>query len=262
MPKTNERMTRKKATAKGTRTNRIAELVDDAPVVPKTNGRVTRKKVTAKITPEIVDIPQPMMRTINATICGTTSYLASNVPPGLKDTLLATQQKKPKGQSAKPTENELFSWAKYQFPVKRGRKVSMVDGIPATAIKESMVGSCRLIDGLEMTKARLLFKMKPDPRIADPIDKVSGHMLYRLRYKECRLHQRFARNKTNQAMIVAITSEYIDWWVEVFIEFFESQISSTSILYLLQIGGMACGVGAHRNEKKGTHGAYEVVSEC
>jgi hypothetical protein len=121
-------------------------------------------------------------------------------------------------------------------------------GMPATAFKMAIVGACRLFDGLDMTRAKVIFHVEgngPDQLV--PICVPKGG----------RQDRTDAVRNSNGGTDLRHRYSYFPWKATLTILYLQDQISVESVLALVSAAGIG-GVGDWRPSKNGIYGRFDI----
>lgn len=184
-----------------------------------------------------VELKAPNLRTIQVPIVGVTELIMNKWSEKAKKMMLDKQMGKPVKKTPKDPEEDYQSTIYYDD-----------DGnyaFPAGGFKTAMVDACRLIDNIAMVFARQVFH-------------VDGEWV-RI-YGEPRMREDMVRIGPGTADI-RYRAGFKDWSAVLSITFLADQITSESILNIVNLAGLG-GVGDWRpsapKSKSGTFGRFEV----
>lgn len=125
-----------------------------------------------------------------------------------------------------------------------------VPAMPAVAFKRAMVGACRHIDGLDMTRARGLFFVEGD------LLPIKG--AWRMRTDPCRVPPGTGGAEARYR------PEFPKWDIKLTVRFLANLISAECLLNLLQLAGITQGIGEMRPSAPGkdfNFGQFEIKVE-
>lgn len=201
---------------------------------------MVKAKEAAETAPIV--LPQIRLETVEIPIVGDTSLLTNAWTAEKIDAIEYTQAKK--AQRAKAARDPLAEYenAKYHLP-------DGGVGLPTAAFKRAAVEACRLIDGLPMTEAKVLFH-------------VMGGDLVRIE-GEPRMRRDMAFGSTAKKWTPVYRAEFAPWSCKIQVRYFANKISMEQIVNLFNLAGMG-GVGCWRPGapfgKSGNHGMFHVAT--
>lgn len=183
-----------------------------------------------------VEIPGLNLRTVTFRMHGTTRLVVHRFPEKAKKLMRAKQMGE--GRVKKPPKNPQEDYLDSIYWIDRKKNQT---GVPARAIKASMVGACRHAEGLKMTFAKGAFFVKATDR-----EEETGDELLRLvdsdgKPAEHRMREDMVRNQTGVADI-RYRAEYLEWGLEIPIEFNANSISEAELANLLNLAGFSQGI--------------------
>ena len=120
---------------------------------------------------------------------------------------------------------------------------------PALCIKQAIVGSARMVDGLPMTILRGSVFVKGD-----------GEGMIKVDYATCQLRRDVVRLNGGPADL-RYRPELLDWKMNLNIDYNADVISAEQVVNLLSIAGFSQGLGEWRPEKNGDFGTFTVAGE-
>jgi hypothetical protein len=133
------------------------------------------------------------------------------------------------------------------------------DGLPSAAIRAAMIGACRTVDGLTMTKAKGCFNVRADGRdVTDgtPLIKIEGKVARDTRPVRLESGVADMRNRPR----------YDDWACEVTIEYDADTLSAKDVANLLARAGLQVGLCELRpqapNSFGGDFGTFSVKASA
>ena len=140
-------------------------------------------------------------------------------------------------KSKKPPKNPEKEFQNAKYLDSKGR-----DCLRGCAIKKALVRAAKNLDGLEMTQVRgWVF--------------VCGDLLP-IKYEKCVMREDMVRIKgTND---LRWRPEYLNWSVDVKIEYLANVITASQLIHLLQHAGFSVGLHEWRPERDGDHGRFEI----
>ena len=188
-----------------------------------------------------VEVPQLDIRKMTMTLVGDSPLISHRFSEKAKKEMLDRMQKKARtGREPKDPDAE-FRASLYEIPGADG-----VYGFPAMGFKNAAVRAAKSIPDVAMTDARGWFHVKCE-----------NHMLLPLRYDELQNVEdvvRVARGGTD----LRYRGYFLDWEVDIIIEYNAATISPGQIAMLFDIAGFSVGVGDWRPERDGMYGRFHV----
>lgn len=128
------------------------------------------------------------------------------------------------------------------------------DGLPAGGIKGCLVAACRMVDGLPMTVAKRMLRIRSQGVTE------KGQQLVRI-YGEPRMHEGMVRLESGVAD-VRFRAEYPVWSCKLEIEFLQNVISAEQVCNLLELAGWCEGLCEHRKGSpkncSGDSGSFQI----
>ncbi len=210
---------------------------------PSTNGHA-KKEAT-------VEVPMLQLdrKTLKVTIVGTSPLIVHRFSEKARKMIEDKQQKKAKtAREAREPKTEFLA-AYYVMPgtgAAGGKKTKY--GIPASGVKNAMVSACRYIEGIPMTRARGMMFVKESP---------NGGGLVEIKYRETRMREDTVK-LPNDALDMRYRPEFLDWSIDLQIEYNASVVSPEQIVNLLNNAGFSVGLCEWRPEKNGSYGMFTV----
>jgi len=190
-------------------------------------------------------IPEPKIKKVRAVVRGVTPLIMHAMSEKSRKQMADKQAGlKTKAKEARNPEQEFID-SIYHMPGDSNRYA-----FPAQAFKQSMVGSCRLVDGIKMTEARILFfvfgeespewvEIVSDAPVMRTDTVTIGQGTTDLRYRP----------------------QFDEWSATLIIHYLENAIGAEDIRRLLLMSGAHVGIGEWRAERSGnTFGSFEIVS--
>lgn len=211
-----------------------------APATPaKRNGAAAK---TTK-NEEQVELHEVNLRTMTVPIRGITGLISHRFSEENQKQIEDKQQKKaPRAKGARDPEAEYRAgcYLINEDPEDFSRSAF---GFPAIAFKNAIVGACRFVDNLPMTRAAGAFHVLGDLLPLDgPAPQQRADRVV------------IGRGTTS----IAYRPEFVEWSTTLRIRYNADYISMTQLLNLIELAGFSVGVGDWRPEKKGNHGMFEV----
>lgn len=198
----------------------------------------TKKLEPATETKSLI-IPEHNKKRLTMRLVGKTPLIVHAWSEKNKLMMRTKQQKGAKMAKEAKDPNADFLGAKYTDG--KGR-----DCVRASFFKNAIVSACRYADDLKMTVIRgALF--------------VEGDLLP-LKFKECNMREDTVRVGMGTADL-RYRPEYIDWSVDVSIEFLANVLTAAQIVNLVRLAGFSVGICEWRPEKNGDFGRFDVDLE-
>jgi hypothetical protein len=190
---------------------------------------------------EISSIPS---ETILVPIVGTAPLIIHNFSAKAKRQMLDAQQGRKSPKEARDPEAE-YDAAFY--------KMTDGYGLPATAFKSATVGAARFYGkDVKMTEIRQFVFVHGEMSDADPqaLVRIVGEP--KMREDVVRL------GGMSRGADLRFRPEFRDWSAVLKVTFVKSCLSRSSVLSLVDAGGLGMGVGEWRPEKRGEFGTYAI----
>lgn len=148
-----------------------------------------------------------------------------------------------KAKSARGAKDPVAEFESCKYKNEKGE-----DCIPAIAVKHAMVSAARFLDDMKMTVLRGAFF-------------VEGYWLP-LEFEQCVMREDLVRvggkGPGTGAPDTRYRPEYINWSINVPIEYNSGVISPEQVLNLLRNAGFSVGLHEWRPEKNGMHGRFDI----
>lgn len=154
-----------------------------------------------------------------------------------------------RGRKLTKKEKELLREAKDPFECFLGAMYVDDEGlmaVRANAIKAAMLGACRHIPNVAMEN------LKRASFIPKDLVNLYGR-------PKCRLDHVRVGPHNNRVADIRFRPEYLEWGVEIEIQYLSSILKIENLVNLLMWAGITCGIGEWRNEKGGSFGAFSVM---
>lgn len=194
------------------------------------------RSAPAKTETSSITIPEHNKKTLSMRLVGKTPLIVHAWSEKAKLQMRTKQQKGAKMAKEAKDPKADFMGAKYLDS--KGR-----DCIRAAFFKNAIVSACRYADDLKMTVIRgALF--------------VEGDLLP-LKFKECNMREDTVRVGMGTADL-RYRPEYIDWSVDISVEYLANVLTSAQIINLIRLAGFSVGICEWRPEKNGDFGRFEV----
>lgn len=187
--------------------------------------------------------------TLHVPIRGTSPLIVHNFSEKSKRQMLDGQQGKKKVKQIRDPQAE-YEAAFYRIANDDGPERY---GLPVTAFKAATTGAARFYDkSVTMTALRQFMFMRGVMTKADP------QMLVEI-IGEPEMREDIIRlGGASRSADLRYRPVFHDWSTTLTVTFVKSSIDRTSILSLIDAGGMGIGVGEWRPERRGEFGTYQV----
>jgi hypothetical protein len=198
---------------------------------------------SASATPTI-DIDRLSAETLRVPIIGTAPLLAHRFSERSKRAMLDAMQGRQVPKEPKDPKRE-FEEAIYRLE-------DGSDGIPAVAFKKATVSGARFYKKISMVELRqfIFFRGEPSP---------DGRGLVRLEGEWTAPEMREDVVRVGKGgSDLRYRPQYRDWGATLTVVYFTSCLTRSSVLSLIDAGGLGSGVGDWRPEKSGDFGTYMV----
>lgn len=198
---------------------------------------------------EQIHIDRIGTETIHVPIIGTAPLIVHNFSEKSKRQMLDAQQGKKKVKEARDPE------AEYQAAFYRIADEENGDryGFPVTAFKAATIGAARFYDkSVTMTALRQFLFMHGTLTKADPQQLVELTGEPHMREDVVRL------GGPSRSADLRYRPEFSPWSAVLRVTYITSSLSRSSVVSLIDAGGLGIGVGEWRPEKRGEFGTYQV----
>lgn len=196
------------------------------------------------VSPEVVRISRPRLRTASINIVGITPYVqhafSEKQRKQMEETQRAGQQARGKRKRAPKDFEGIYEAAKHY-----SRDGWL--GIPAPAFRNAMIDACRLV-GFKMTHAKLSVFVE-----ADGFDRNDGTPLVRIN-GEPHIHEASVRLATGVADVSWRPMWDEGWSAVVRVTWDEDQFSATDVMNLMLRAGLQVGIGEGRPNSPNSNG--------
>lgn len=188
-----------------------------------------------------ITIPEIRLETIEIPLTGITSLITNAWTEEKMEVIEGASTRR--AHVAKPARDAAKEYEDSKYKLPDGR-----NGLPSSAFKKAAVNACRLIDGLPMTEARVLFHVLGDlvpiegepRRRRDPVPGANG-----------------------KGWTIINRAEFVNWSCKIQVRYFANKISAEQIVNLFNLAGLG-GVGCYRasaeKAKSGNHGMFQVAT--
>lgn len=139
-----------------------------------------------------------------------------------------------------------------EYEASRYRTDNDADGFPVIGFKAATVSGARLYGkGVTMTQLRqAIFMDAPLSKRAGNIQLVTLHGTPHMREDVVRVG--------NGGTDLRYRAEIPEWTADLVVTYAKNTLTRDSVLGLIQAGGMSCGIGEWRPEKRGNSGTYQL----
>lgn len=226
----------------------------------KKNGIAT-EEIANRLTPEPskpsgIIIHAPRYQITSVRIIGTTPLISNAMPQKLMDEWEETRSKEQtvggKKKTNRPARNyeEEFRNALYPIDGEDGY------GFPAMAFKHALVGACRQVDGLDMTKAKRLVFVLADANSR-------GFNVVRIVGKPEMRRDMVRLKGADRTPDIRFRGGFLPWSCTLNIEHNLDMLNQQSLLNLLLIAGRSEGVGEWRPSSgtTGDNGTFRIAQQ-
>lgn len=193
----------------------------------------------------IIEINQIQAETVRVPLLGTTPMIVQRFSEKAKRQMLDAMQGRKTPKTPKDPQAE-FEDAMYRF-------ADGGTGFPVVGFKAATVGAARFYG-----KSVTMTTLKQALFFAGEVG-LDGQMLARIE-GEPKMREDYVRQGTGTNL--RYRPEYLDWRTTVTVTFVTSMLTRSSVLSLMDAGGMGVGVGEWRPQSKssigGTFGTYRV----
>lgn len=192
-----------------------------------------------------IQIDKIAAETLRVPIIGTAPLIVHNWSDKAKRQMLDAQQGKKKVKEIRDPQADYES-SMYRIATDGGDTY----GFPVLAFKAATIGGARFYDkSVTMTMLRQCMFFKGVVTKADPAQLVPIVGEPRMREDVVRI---------GQGTDLRYRAEFTEWTAELVITYVTSALSQSSVLSLIDAGGMGVGVGEWRPQKSGEYGTYQV----
>lgn len=206
-------------------------------------------KKDAPVSATAVQIDSIDSERILVPIIGTSPLIVNNFSAKSRQQMLDAQQGKKKVKVNRDPRAE-YEAAFYRILEDDGTESF---GMPVTSFKAATIGAARYYDkSVSMTALRQYLFMRGILTKADPQPLVKIHGEPEMREDVVRL------GGPSRSADLRFRPMFPEWTAELDITFVRSSISQSSVLSLIDAGGMGVGVGEWRPERRGEFGTYQI----
>ena len=178
------------------------------------------------------------LATMEVPVVGVTPFLAHRFSEEAQRAIADNQSGSHRAKKAPRQPEREFALCQYRLPDGR-------HGIPAAALKRSLVRACSYVDGLAMTVAEGAMQVMGGAIL--PFDRHTELVMQADRVV-------IGRKITS----VAYRARYDEWEITVPVRFQANVVSPERLVNLFEIAGFAVGVGDWRPQCHGSFGMFEV----
>ncbi len=199
--------------------------------------------------PDAIQIDKIAAETLRVPIVGTAPLIVHNFSEKSKRQMLDAQQGKKSVKQIRDPQ------AEYEAAFYRIAREDSVDGygFPVTAFKAATVGAGRFYGkSVKMTELRQFLFMRGLLTKADPQQLVEIEGEPHMREDVVRL------GGMSRSADLRYRPEFSEWSTTLTVTYVTSSLSRSSVLSLIDAGGLGIGVGEWRPEKRGEFGTYAV----
>lgn len=187
--------------------------------------------------------------TLVVPIVGTAPLIVHNFSDKSKRQMLEAQQGKKSPKQIRDPQAE-YEAAFYRIANEDGPDKY---GFPVTAFKASTIGAARFYGkDVSMTALRQFLFFHGTLTKADPQQLVEIHGTPEMREDIVRL------GGMSRSADLRYRPQFIEWTTELRVTYVTSSLSESSVLSLIDAGGLGIGVGEWRPEKRGEFGTYAI----
>lgn len=195
-----------------------------------------------------IQIDRIAAETISVPIVGTSPLIVHNFSEKAKRIMLEAQQGRKKLKEVRDPKAE-YEAAFYRISDADGERY----GFPITAFKAATIGAARFYDkSISMTLLRQILFMRGIFTEGDAQQLAEIHGEPRMREDVVRL------GGASRSADLRYRPEFPVWSTNLEVTFVASSISQSSVLSLIDAGGLGIGVGEWRPERRGEFGTYAV----
>lgn len=160
----------------------------------------------------------------------------------------AQKQIEGKQQGEAKNKKHAIRVPKDEFEAAKHIARSGFEGFPVGGVKKAMIRGAKMV-GIVMTDARSSFFIKPDCAETNLVE-IKGKS--KMRTDMVRIGMGTAD--------VRYRPEYINWRMNLKIEYNEGIISLDQLFQILKAGGFGCGIGEWRPERDGDFGRFDLTT--
>lgn len=196
---------------------------------------------------EPIEIRQIASRTIVVPIIGTSPLIVHNFGAKARRQMLDGMQGKKSPKEHRDPQAEYLA-SMYRMALPEGGEAH---GFPVVGFKAATVGAARFYGGaVKMTELRQFLFMRGQLTKADPQQLVRIEGEPQMREDVVRI----SMGKTD----LRYRAEFPEWRAELTVTYVKTGLSQSSVLSLIDAGGLGVGVGEWRPERRGEFGTYQI----
>lgn len=196
-----------------------------------------------------IEISKIATTTMVVPIVGTAPLIVHNFSEKSKRQMLEAQQGKKSPKEIRDPQAE-YEAAFYRIADEAGPDRY---GFPVTAFKAATVGAARFYGkDVKMTELRQFLFFHGILTKADPQQLVEIHGDPEMREDVVRL------GGMSRSADLRYRPQFVEWTTELKVTYVTSSLSESSVLSLIDAGGLGIGVGEWRPEKRGEFGTYQI----
>ncbi|WP_432793641.1 hypothetical protein [Rhodococcus ruber] len=196
-----------------------------------------------------IEISKIATTTMVVPIVGTAPLIVHNFSEKSKRQMLEAQQGKKSPKEIRDPQAE-YEAAFYRIADEAGPDRY---GFPVTAFKAATVGAARFYGkDVKMTELRQFLFFHGILTKADPQQLVELHGDPEMREDVVRL------GGMSRSADLRYRPQFVEWTTELKVTYVTSSLSESSVLSLIDAGGLGIGVGEWRPEKRGEFGTYQI----
>ena len=209
---------------------------------------VKKTETTSSEAAPLIQIHKLDSETLHVPIVGTAPLIVHNFGEKARREILDRQQGKKKVKVSRDPQAEYES-AFYKIASDDGDRY----GFPVTGFKEATAGAARFYDkSVSITALRQFLFFK------GIVTKLDRQMLVEI-FGEPEMQEDVVRlSGPSRSADLRYRPVFHDWSATLNVSYFKPSIDRTSVLSLIDAGGMAIGVGEWRPERKGVCGTYRI----
>ena len=186
---------------------------------------------------EKIEILKPNVRVVELTLIGDSPLISHAWSDKARKMMADKQQKKAKRAKAKRDPKAEYEASLYKHPAGGY-------AMPAMSFKQAAVNACRLVDGIPMTRAKMLFHVVGDWVAIDGKPQMREDMV---------------RLETGVADI-RYRGEFTAWRCVIQVRYHADSMSADQLVNLFDAAGFGSGIGDWRPQKGGSFGMFHVAT--
>jgi hypothetical protein len=195
-----------------------------------------------------IQIERVAVKTMFVPIRGTAPLIVSNFSEKAKRQMLEAQQ----GNKAMKENRDPD--AEYEAAFYRVAREDAVDGygFPSVGFKSATISAARFYSNLKMTELRQFLFFKGTLTKADP------QMLVEIQGEPSMREDVVRLAGAARTAYLRFRPQFIEWSAMLEVQFVHNKLNQSSVVSLIEAGGLGVGVGEWRPERKGEFGTFEV----